>query len=85
MSICRNKINEKLIRSIQMTIESKRVVLLDCWSLTADQVQELFPEVPVIRVALYYSLPVADQMTEEKPGSFYRGEFGRKSVTSNNL
>lgn len=53
------RIRKEIIDTIQLALKNEKNVFLDSWYFTADQIQELFPKVSVIRVMLYCPFPIA--------------------------
>ncbi len=52
-------INTEVIQRLKEAIERRKNVILDSWYVKEHHIQELFPNVQIIRVLLYCSLPVA--------------------------
>lgn len=52
------EIRKEIIETIQLALQNKKNILLDSWYFTADQIQELFPTTPVVRVMLYCPFPI---------------------------
>lgn len=59
-------IRKELIETIQLALQNEKSVLLDSWYFTADQIQELFPTTPVIRVMLYCPFPIAYERLQKR-------------------
>lgn len=59
-------IRREIIETIQLALQNEKSVLLDSWYFTADQIQELFPTTPVVRVMLYCPFPVAYERLQKR-------------------
>lgn len=59
-------IRKELIETIQLALQNEKSVLLDSWYFTADQIQELFPTTPVVRVMLYCPFPIAYERLQKR-------------------
>lgn len=55
------RIQQKVLGKMRTALLQTKCVLLDSWGFTADQIQHVFSEVPVIRILLYCDFPTAYQ------------------------
>lgn len=55
------RIQQKVLGKMRAALLQAKCVLLDSWDFTANQIQQVFPQTPVIRILLYCDFPAAYQ------------------------
>jgi deoxyadenosine/deoxycytidine kinase len=84
----KNEVNEgircEMVELIQKALGEGNFVLLDSWYYSAEQVQEIFPDVSVIKVMLYCDFPVAYQrLLKRNRDAFIHENLREKRFVSN--